>query len=60
MKAIVTQRVTMQIGESDFDTSTEVLTLDASEPISKILEWTAKRNYPVHCVGHLELQFKEE
>lgn len=50
----------MQIGDSEFDTSTEVLTLDANEPISKILEWTAKRKYPVYCVGHLELQFKEE
>ena len=57
MKAVITQRVTRQIGDSEFDTSTDVLILDANESISKIREHFDNKHFPDYCWGHLELQF---
>lgn len=57
MKAIVMQRVTNQIGDSEFDTSTEAFTIDADLPISKIQEWSKKVTKGAYCWGHIEIQF---
>ena len=57
--AIVTQRVTYQLGENEFDTRTESLVIGLDEPIEKIKEF-ANRKTNAYCWGHLEIGFRDE
>jgi len=59
MKVIITQRVTSQIGEYEWDTHTDALILNDNDPISKITEWIKERGKAI-AVGHAEISILQE
>lgn len=56
---IFCQRVTKQIGDAEFDTSTDHLILDENEPLSKLKEWSERPKPNYYCWGHIECRYED-
>ena len=54
-QVILTQRVTYQMNDNEFDTLTESAIFDCSAPISEIRDWMLRERKNAYCWGHVEI-----
>lgn len=54
-QVLLTQRVTYQMNDNEYDTRTESAIFDCLAPISEIREWIMRDKKNAYCWGHIEI-----